>query len=204
MKKRDIIASLICGEIASWFLILILTNPKFEEAATLAALKNVIWYLPIILPIIFLIGIWLASLLGKLIKVIYQFIKFAETGVLNTFIDMGILSLLSGLTGITSGAWLVPLNTVSFFCATTNSYYWNKLWTFQRGKGIVGKEFFQFFIITIIGWGINTGLLVLITTFVIPIVSMSPGAWLLSAKVIATFVSMCWNFLGYKFIVFKK
>ena len=53
MKKRDIIASLICGEIASWFLILILTNPKFEEAATLATLKNIIWYLPIILPIIF-------------------------------------------------------------------------------------------------------------------------------------------------------
>ncbi len=101
---------------------------------------------------------------------------------------------------------IAPLNAFSFLCATSNSYYWNKSWTFSSSepKKASGKEFVQFLIISAIGIAINTGIVVLGTIFILPWFSLSAGAWANVMKLLATFVSMVWNFLGYKFIVFKK
>lgn len=202
--KRDIIASLIAGEIASWFLIFVIKNPYIEEFEKLAQIGGLIWLLPLAFPVIFLIGILAGAWLSKFLKVLGQIVRFGETGVLNTFLDFGILNLLIGATGITTGVGLAPLNSISFLTASTNSYYWNKFWTFERGGKLAGKEFLQFLVISGIGWGINTGIVVLGTIFLQPVASLSAGAWVNIMKIAATLISMCWNFLGYKFIVFKK
>lgn len=202
--KKDLIYSLICGELSAWFLIFVIKNPYIKELKELAEMGSLIWILPVIFPIIFLLGILIGRALSRLIKVISQFVKFLEIGILNTFIDLGILNLLIWLTGITSGGWLAPLNTISFLLAATNSYYWNKLWTFKKEGGMVGKEFLQFLVVAMIGWGINTGILVLGTTFLTPIAGLSAGAWVNVMKVSATFIGMIWNFIGFKFIVFKS
>jgi len=202
--KKDIIYSLICGEVTSWFLIFVIKNPYIEEFRTLARIENLVWVLPILFPIIFLFGILAGFVISKFIRIIFQIVKFAEVGVLNTFIDIGILNLLVWKTGITSGGYLAPLNTISFLCAATNSFYWNKFWTFRSGGRTEGKEFLKFLTISIIGWGINTGTVVLGTSFLMPVSIFSPGALVNIVKLIATFISMIWNFLGYKFIVFKK
>jgi putative flippase GtrA len=201
--KKNIIYSLICGELSSWFLIFVIKNPYIEEFKELARIESFVWILPIIFPIIFLVGILIGQVLSKLLTIISQIVKFLEVGVLNTLIDVGILNLLVWLSGITSGAGLAPLNTVSFLCAATNSYYWNKFWTFKKEGRLEGKEFLQFLVISIVGWGINTGIVVLGTTFLTPAASLSAGAWVNIMKLTATFVSMAWNFIGYKFIVFK-
>jgi putative flippase GtrA len=203
-KKRDIVFSLICGELSAWFLIFVIKNPYIEEFKSLAALENLIWALPIIFPLGFLFGILIGKVISRLIRVIFQIVKFLEVGVLNTLIDIGILNLLVWLTGVTSGFGLAPLNTVSFLTAATNSYFWNKFWTFKKGKEKRRGEFLQFLIISAIGWGINTGIVVLGTTYLAPIANLSAGAWVNIMKLTATFVSMTWNFIGYKFIVFKK
>jgi len=202
--KKDVIFSLICGELTSWFLIFVIKNPYIEEFRALAKMESLVWILPILFPIIFLLGSFIGEAISKFVKVIFQIVKFLEVGVLNTFIDIGILNLLVWQTGITSGGWLAPLNTLSFLCAATNSYYWNKFWTFKKEKETKGKEFLQFLLISVIGWGINTGIVVLGTTFLTPIVAFSAGAWVNIIKLAATFISMAWNFIGYKFIVFKS
>jgi len=202
--KRSIIYSLILGELSSWFLIFVIKNPYIEELKGLAAISNLIWVLPIVFPILFLIGIILAEVLGKFFKIIYQLARFIEVGVLNTLIDFGILNLLIWLTGITAGLAIAPLNAVSFLTATTNSYFWNKFWTFEKKGGVRPKEFTQFLIISGIGIGVNTGIMVAGTSLISPLLGLSPGAWANLMKVLATLVSMVWNFLGYKFIVFKK
>jgi len=207
--KRDLILSLICGEITSWFLILVIKNPYVKEFGGLAKMESLIWALPIILPIIFVAGTLIGRAFSRLFEVISQIVKFLEIGVLNTFIDLGILNFLVGLSGVTSGLGLAPLNTFSFLCAATNSYYWNKFWTFSASaQGYGGQRkrwvFLRFLFISVIGWGINTSIVVLGTTFISPLAALSVGAWINVVKLTATFVSMVWNFLGYKFIVFKK
>ncbi len=207
-SKKDIIFSLICGELTSWFLIFVIKNPYVEEFRGLAKIESLIWILPVLFPIIFVLGVLIGKAISKFIKVIFQIVKFLEIGVLNTFIDIGILNLLVWLSGITVGFGLTPLNTASFLCAATNSYYWNKFWTFSAStedsqeQGKRGK-FLQFLLISVIGWGINTGIVVLGTTFLAPMASLSSGAWMNVMKLIATFIAMIWNFIGYKFIVFK-
>jgi len=206
LTKKDIIYSLIIGEVSSWFFIFVVKNPYIEEFKAIGLSPAVIWSLPIVFPIIFLIGTFIAKLLSKFVKVVYQIAKFAEVGVMNTFIDFGILNLLIWITGITSGMAIAPLNAFSFLCATSNSYFWNKFWTFSSSgdKKASGKEFTQFLIISAIGIAINTGIVVLGTSLILPWFSLSAGAWANVMKLLATFVSMVWNFLGYKFIVFKR
>jgi putative flippase GtrA len=196
--------SLICGELTSWFLLLVIKNPYVTEFKSLAKMESLVWILPIALPIIFLVGFLVGQLLAKISGVFSQIIKFLEIGVLNTFIDTGVLNLLINITGITSGVALAPLNTVSFLCGATNSYFWNRFWTFKEPGKASSKNFFQFLIVSGIGWGINTTILVLGTTYLNPVFNLSAGAWANLIKFGSILISMVWNFVGYKFIVFKK
>lgn len=203
-NKKDIVFSLVCGELTSWFCIFVIKNPYVTEFQGLAKIGSLVWILPIVLPIVFLIGFLVAQFASKFISVIGQIVKFGEIGVMNTFVDLGILNLLIWITGITSGWGLAPLNSVSFLFAATNSYFWNKFWTFKTGGQATGKNFLQFLLVSGVGWGINTGILVLGTKYLAPMFGLSAGGWLNMIKLTATFVAMFWNFLGYKFIVFKK
>lgn len=139
---------------------------------------------------------------------IKQFSKFIVIGFLNTGIDFAVLNLLLWLTGIYSGKWIFLLNAISFSVAVINSYFWNKYWTFRAKEAgqpvVVAKEFSQFIVITLIGLGINSSIVYGITTFITSFFGLSPELWANSAKAIATAISLIWNFIGYKFVVFKK
>jgi putative flippase GtrA len=202
--KKNLFYSLIVGFLTSCFLIFVIKNPFIEEFKSLDFLGNNVWWLLLIMPIIFLLGMVIAQFLSKIAMIFLQLIKFAEVGILNTIIDFGILNLLIWLTGITSGWAIAPLNAISFLCATTNSYFWNKFWTFKKEGVANSKEFSQFLIISAIGIGINTGIVVAGTSLLSPAFGLSAAAWANIIKLLATLVSLVWNFLGYKFIVFKQ
>lgn len=204
-SKRDTLFSLLVGGLTAFFLIFIFKNPYIKE---FEGLKDsvILWFFPFIFPVLFLFGIFLAEVLSKISNVFYQIARFAEVGILNTAIDFGILNLLIWLTGVTGGILIIPINAVSFMFATTNSYFWNKFWTFESGKTeeARGREFITFLVVSGIGIAINTAIVAIGTTFITPWFSLSPGAWANVMKILATFTAMTWNFLGYKFIVFKK
>lgn len=136
---------------------------------------------------------------------ISQFVKFVAIGILNTGVDFGILNFLSYATGIYAGPKLTLLNAASFGVALINSYVLNKYWTFQAGgQGVSGKEFGGFAFVSVVGFLINSGVLVFVTTFFDPPFVFSAQLWENIAKIMATGFSLVWNFVGYKFWVFRK
>ncbi|MDP3795357.1 MAG: GtrA family protein [bacterium] len=136
---------------------------------------------------------------------IVQFTKFVLVGGFNTLLDFGILNLLSYVTGIYGGWKLAFINIAGFSVAVTSSYFLNKYWTFKAtANGVSGVEFFTFLLIAVVGFALNSLILVAITTFVAPPpFGFGPQLWENVAKACATVVSMAWNFTGYKFIVFR-
>ena len=86
----------------------------------------------------------------------------------------------------------------------TNSYLWNKYWTFKsEGKPRI-SEAAMFVGMNIIWTAVNTSIVFFITTFSDLFKSFSPPEVENIAKVIATAVSLFGNFFGLKFLVFKK
>jgi putative flippase GtrA len=86
-----------------------------------------------------------------------------------------------------------------------NSYVWNKFWSFdKKSADNLGKEFTQFLIISSIGLLLNVG----ITAFVVNIIGAPTGfsekAWANVGGLTASVLVLTWNFVGYKFFVFKK
>ncbi|MFI5205944.1 MAG: GtrA family protein, partial [Candidatus Paceibacterales bacterium] len=151
----------------------------------------------ITIPVVSIIGMVIANMLGKKITILWQFAKFALVGVLNTAIDFGVLNSLIIMTKIASGIGIIPLNIISFSAATANSYYWNKKWVF----GVNKSSFIVFIAVTLIGLGMNTGVVYVLTTFVPPMFVSSEALWANFAKVLATVLSLIWNFVGYRLVV---
>jgi putative flippase GtrA len=196
MKRGDFIASLILGGIIGLFLAFIMQGFGFGLFSP--------WILAPVLPVLALIGFVVGDLIGKKIPVILQLIKFIMVGFANTAVDFGILNLLMAMTGIYSGKNIFFLNSISFVVAVIHSYFWNKFWTFKAKKTEAPKEFLQFLIVSIIGLLINGGIVYMITTWLQPMFGANAVSWANASKIAATAISLIWNFIGYKYIVFKK
>jgi len=140
----------------------------------------------------------------KIKKLVGQFVRFGIIGGVNTLIDFGILNLLMWWTGIHSGGQIVLLNIISFAIAVTNSYFWNKYWAFKDKDSTGVMEFSQFIAVTLVGLAINSTIVYVVTTFIDPMFGLNETLWANLAKVAATGFSLIWNFIGYKFIVFKQ
>lgn len=64
-------------------------------------------------------------------------------------------------------------------------------------------QFMTFVFISLIGVFINSGIVVAITTYVDPVFGINQDLWANLAKVVATGITLIWNFSGYKIFVFK-
>lgn len=143
-----------------------------------------------------------------------QFIKFAIVGAFNTFIDWGAFFLLT----------LIPYldfhesyaKAISFIIAATNSFAMNSLWTFRSEfatgmkksktsseKAAVGSSyFFKFFIVSLIGWGINT---LIFSHFRFSVFNNIPEKWSkILALGFASGTTIIWNFFANKFWTYKN
>ena len=149
------------------------------------------------------LALYMAYLLGKIIPVLYQFGKFAAVGVLNTFVDVGVFNLETFMYGaVPTGTMFAVMKGISFIGATTNSFFWNKYWTFKANGTAKAGETIKFYIVAIGGFLINVG----VSTLVFKSGGVNPSPlWtnILSpaAGVAGAFL---WDFLGYKFVVFAK
>lgn len=138
-------------------------------------------------------------------RIFKQFFRFVVIGIINTGIDFLVLNIEMWLTGITSGSFMFVQNAVSFGVATINSYFLNKKWAFEdTSHHDQAKKFSSFMSVSIVGILINSTIVYLITTFIPPLLGINDVLWANLAKVFATGISLVWNFIGYKFLVFKK
>ena len=124
-------------------------------------------------------------------EVIIQFIKFCIVGFINTCIDIGIYFVLTRYAHLP----ILLANTISFSTAVVNSYFLNKLWTFNDKGKANPRQFVKFLGVSIIGLGINDAVVVILVKF---------GLFDLFAKVGAVGISLVWNFIANKFFTFKE
>lgn len=121
--KKDLIISAIIGFLCAVLILPIAQNLQMKQSFALSLL--------VVLPVLAAAGMFAAYWLAKKIKVFYQIAKFVLVGALNSFVDWGILNLLMFLTSIAAGGMYPVFKGISFLVATTNSYFWNKFWTFR-------------------------------------------------------------------------
>lgn len=91
-----------------------------------------------------------------------QFIKFGLVGVSNTAVDWIVYYIVAGYI-ITTVSAKPTVKAISFLIAVLNSYLWNTIWTFKKEykESVKASDsakrtiFFRFFIVSLIGWGVN-------------------------------------------------
>lgn len=238
LQRNDYLIAALVGFFTGVFAIPVLFNLGFKSGLILAAV-------PLIIPLLFAFGVWFSGFLSRWLSFMTQFGKFVAVGSFNTAIDFGVLNLLSLTTGITSGFIVGGVNAPGFAVAIMNSYFWNKLWVFKnRDEGeTLLHDFPKFLAVSFVGLFLNSGIVILITTFVprvvgyylgfyfdghfyfgghfdtsagpvpvyapedaaVPLIfGISNVAWLNIAKALATGLVLGWNFVGYKFLVFRS
>jgi putative flippase GtrA len=198
MKKIDVVLALITGEITAWFFYYLLKD-------TTLGISYLDLILAVSFPILALLGIWISFMIGKRFLWVFQLAKYLLIGVLATITDLGILNFLIWTSGIAAGLWYSVFKGISFIVATTAKYFGDKFWAFEKmEKEGMGKEFTQFFVVTLIGLGLNVGVASLVVNLIGPQLGLSEKIWANVGGIIAAITVTAWNFIGYKFIVFKK
>lgn len=133
---------------------------------------------------------------------IRQLLKFGATGLLNTLIDFGVFNLLVAVTGITSGWQVGAINAIALAVAATNSYIFNRRWTFNTEPQKLNNRVFRFIMATLVGMFINSSIVAAVSALAVQ-VPVSAIIILNGGKVAAAAVSSTWNFLSYRNWVFK-
>lgn len=158
---------------------------------------------------LFAAGMAVAGFLARRMAFFAQFARFAAVGVLNTAIDFGILNLLSLASGVAGGFVVGGVNLPGFGAAVVNSYFWNKFWVFrdrdlEKIREPMLADFPKFFSVTLVGLFLNSGIVIVLTTYAPFFAALAASRRLNVAKAIATLANLAWNFAGYKFIVFRS
>lgn len=198
LTSRDLFFAIINGA-----LIGILAPFIFSNLAVTLPIP-VVLFVPL-LALLSALGVWTGYLLSKIRPFFFQLSKFGLIGIANTVIDLGIYNLFIFLSDVSSGYLIAVFKSFSVLAAIANSYVWNKFWSFEKKEANnVGEEFTQFLLVSLVGLLLNVG----ITTFVVNVIGTPTGitekTWANVGALTASILVLTWNFVGYKFLVFKK
>ena len=117
-------------------------------------------------------------------------------GLANTIIDFGLLFALTAI-----GVALIPANMISTAVALTFSFFANRRFTFASSGGYLWQSI-SFVVVTLIGlWALQPIVLLIGTNILTE--PLGAALALLVAKIVATVVSMTWNYLLYDRVVFR-
>ncbi len=118
-------------------------------------------------------------------------LKFGIVGASGVVVDFGVTWLLKEKVKMHKyGA-----NSLGFMLAASNNFIWNRIWTFQSSNPDIAAQYLVFILVSLGGLAFNNAAL-----------------WYFHekrklpfyvSKVLAVFVAMFWNFLGYKFFAFR-
>ncbi len=199
--RKDFILAVVIGAAVGLLIQPVLTNVGLVLSGLVRSAVFV--FLTVLAPV----ALGVAGFIGKRLPVIYQFAKFAAVGTLNSFIDLGVLNLETLLSGIPAGEisnlTFGTFKTVSFLAATTNSFFWNKLWTFEDRSRLEARTVAKFYAITVLNALLNVGVATAVKA--LGPWGTSPELWVnVIAPVAGILASFTGNFLGYKFLVFRK
>jgi putative flippase GtrA len=125
--------------------------------------------------------------------------RFALVGGFNTALDFGILFGLSAL-----GVDKIVANYISTSVSFIFSFFANKTFTFKAKSGNARREFISFIVVTLAGLWVLQPLVITAVSELLATTALDDTAVLLIAKLLATIVSLIWNYVLYSRVVFKK
>jgi putative flippase GtrA len=207
MKTIDAVIAAAIGEVTAIYFWDFFRNLKNAEGITIIKdpLYSLLWLLLLVFPFLAALALWIASLIGKKYLAVFQLAKFLLIGVMATIFDLGILSVALAATGIASGIYYSIFKGASFIVATVIKYVPDKYWAFKkRESSDMKKEFFQFFLVTLVGAVLNIAIASLTVDYIGPQFGIDRITWGKIGGIGATIIVFAWNFVGYKFFVFKK
>jgi putative flippase GtrA len=121
-----------------------------------------------------------------------QVLRFGIVGALSAASEFGLLVLLVEKFGL----GYMKANTIAFCFVVIVNYIASRLWIFGAGSFSKGIEFISFFVVVLIGLGINV---------------LSLYFWTESfaldyriAKIMALALVIIWNFIAKKYFVFRR
>jgi putative flippase GtrA len=218
MSKRDLVNATIVGAEVGIFFQPILLNlwvsdiqPKLASFGM--SLPQALAQVLVLVGFTLLapVALYVLYLLSRFLTVLYQFGKFAAVGSSNSFVDLGLVNLAKyvGFAAYIQAQFgdqgFLVLTATAAFLGTVNSFFWNKFWTFEAGKSQEKAfiEVVKFYAVTG-AVAVFNGLIVTFMNNHIEHPGITDALWINISTVVAIFAGMFFNFLGYKFIVFKK
>ncbi|MDO8492497.1 MAG: GtrA family protein [bacterium] len=199
-RKTDIIIALIIGEVAAWLMVGISRNIE-----ALVPFFRYILLLPLLFPLFTVAVILVGERMSRFSATVYQLAKFMLVGGTNFLVDLGVLNLLIFVFQVSHGLPAVLFKAAAFGVAVTFSFFMNKFWTFgARSTAEALKEFVEFFVVALIGLGINLGMFSFVNDFVGARAGLPLETWANISALSAAVVGLAWNFVAIKFFVFKK
>jgi putative flippase GtrA len=128
-----------------------------------------------------------------------QKVRFIAVGGTNTLIDFGLLFLLKSL-----GLPVLSANIISTSVAFCFSFFANKKYTFKTTGANIKKEIILFTIITLFGLWVLQTIVIKLVSMLLEQTGLPDNIILLLAKLLATIVSLVWNYVLYSKVVFKQ
>jgi len=90
----------------------------------------------------------------------HQAVRFAVVGVVATLTHLGILT-----AGVEWWGWSpLPASTLGFLAAVADSYWLNRVWTFDSNQPH-RETLWRFFVVALFGLGLNTGMMMLLVQY---------------------------------------
>jgi putative flippase GtrA len=113
-------------------------------------------------------------------------------GVLNTAVQYLLFLFLYRVAGMN----YIVASAIGYCAGITNSYLWNRVWTFHSEESRKGLEFGKFILVNAVSMAVNLGIL----RYSVKHLEMRPEI----GQIIAIAFSMAANFIGNKFWTFRK
>ena len=132
-----------------------------------------------------------------------KFLRFGLVGTLNTIVDIVVLNILLWIYP-TSDTWqILAFNSLACIVAACNSFFWNKIWTFQYREPITVQLVLRFAGVSLVSMlGNNIILWIFIQLLPSTLTGAGAGATLLKIAVAATMMSL--SFVGQLTLVFVR
>lgn len=142
-------------------------------------------------------------------KTLWQMVKFAIVGVLNTLVDFAVFQALNLLLG-----WVYVAQVIGYTCGIINSYLWNSNWTFREQRTRSLREIVLFVLVNLVSLGVSLGVIWLCRE-VFGMTNEWASGWMPASlsgfikgdtidKLIATCFAIVVNYVGNRLFVFTK
>jgi putative flippase GtrA len=122
---------------------------------------------------------------------ILKFLKFCVVGATGMVIDFGTTWLLKEKAGVNK----YIASSAGFILAASSNYLLNRIWTFQNKDPRIASQYLSFFVISLIGLGINNLVIYVLHD------RMKNNFYL--SKFFAIIIVTLWNFLMNLLITFR-